>query len=124
MTSNLRVYRLIVESWPTPDGEPWARIYGEGIAVPNHHIPEWLTPLLDDASRHCYDYNDGTPIKRVAARMRWDDDRDECTQVLMPVPKRAHYLSGPGAHRVAKDMRAFGAVVRVERSEPVMWAES
>lgn len=121
----LYVYRLVVDSWPTPDGKPWARFYGTGAQAPNHVIPEWLRPLLDDAVPLIYAYGKETPRHRVAARLKWDDhagyDEGELMGVLMPRVSRAHYLSASGAHELARDLRAFGAVVRVIRSARVEW---
>lgn len=116
-SSSLYVYRLIVSSWPTDDGEPWARYYGEGTAVPNHEIPEWLDRLVTGAVGAHY-WNDRSPRGRIAARLKIDD-ADEVRAVIMPKVSRRHYLSASGAYEVARDMRAFGAVVTVQRSEAV-----
>ena len=47
------------------------------------------------------------------------DETDEIVGVLMPKVNRRHYLSASGAHEVARDMRAFGADVVVQRSAAI-----
>lgn len=130
--SALRVYRIVVESWPTLDGEPWARFYGEGAAVPNDEIPEWLEPYIAKGfaayGHWSYLWNrKATDEGRIAERLRvhegWGGEEYPAA-VLMPKPKRKHYLSASGASELAADMRAFGAVVRVEKSAPVSWDAS
>ena len=121
MTAPLRVYRIVVDEWPTEDGHPWARFYGPDAAVPNHLVPGWLTPLVEAALPRLNTYRDLSDLGRIAARIRYDDDRDELRGVLMPKPKRVNYLSASGVSELAADMRAFGAKVRVLRSEPVVW---
>ena len=121
--SVLRVYRIEVTKWPTDDGLPWARFYGPGAAVPNDEVPAWLQVLIDEARPHQWRFVvNRTPLDRIADRIRWDDDRDEFTGILMPKAKRENYLSASGASELAADMRAFGAEVTVRRSEPVRWS--
>lgn len=118
----MRVYRIVVDSWPTPDGEPWARYYGVNAAVPNHAIPEWLTPRLESAKASPWNVWERTAGDRIIARIK-RDEADDISAVLMPKPKRRNYLSASGASELAKDMRAFGAEVRVIASEPIVWRE-
>jgi hypothetical protein len=117
----VKVYRIVIDSWPTDDGEPWARYYGDNTAVPNHVIPGWLRPLLEQAVPHMYRYRDGTPLLRVANRLKYDDDREHLAGVIMPLPKRVTYVSASGVKELARDMRAFGAEVRVIASDPITW---
>ena len=119
---NVYVHRIEITQWPTDDGLPWARFYGPGTASPNHLVPSWLQALIDEARPHQWRFavNRG-PLDRIADRIRWDDDRDEFIGVLMPQPKRRNYLSASGVSELAADMRAFGAEVVVQRSEPVRW---
>lgn len=120
---SLYVYRLHVSFWPTDDGEPWARYYGDGAAAPHHWMPEWLGKLSAAAAPLQYRYNDKTPLARVAARLKINDG-DEVVGVIMPKINRRHYLSASGAHELARDMRAFGAVVTIQRSAAVAeWAD-
>ena len=118
----MRVYRIVVESWPTPDGEPWARYYGQGSAVPNHIIPAWLMERLETATESPWNVWGRTAGDRIIDRTK-RDDADDIAGVLMPLPKRRNYLSAAGVSELAKDMRAFGAEVRVIASEPVAWRE-
>lgn len=122
----MRVYRLQVEEWPTPDGQPWARYYGADAAVPDDEFPTWLKPILA-VGVEVYDRwnREDSPAKRIAERLKMDDRTGdyELVGVLMPKPKRRNYLSASGAQELAKDMRAFGAVVRVVASKPVEWPE-
>lgn len=136
--SALRVYRIVVESWPTPDGEPWKRIYGSPHGETYDHlngfdesrcgpdIPDWLSEQIRWAQTQgpCRNVT-LTPYAapwRVLDRLVEDTDRDVLMGVVMPKPNRKHYLSAAGAHELVRDMRAFGAVARVERSQPVEWA--
>lgn len=123
---SLRVYRIVVDSWPTPDNQPWARFYGDGAASPNHDFPAWLKPILA-VGVEAYDrwHRQDSPAKRIAERLKMDDRTGdyELMGVLMPKPKRRNYLSASGASELAKDMRAFGAEVRIVTSEPVVWKE-
>lgn len=116
--SALTVYRIIVDEWPTPDGEPWARLYGPAYNTYGREddvlqpaVPEWL---LERVCRS----RDWRVLNRVI-----EDDHGEVS-VVMPKPKRKHYLSASGAHELARNMEAFGAKVRVQRSKPVEWLES
>lgn len=111
------IYRLVVQAWPTPDAAPWQRFYGPAFLPFSHtrgmpNVPDWLHELI---ARH----RSGPDGWRVEKALR--EDAYGGHSVLMPVPKRAHYLSASGAHEVARDMAAFGALVDVERSEPVAW---
>ena len=119
----LYVYRIEVTRWPTEDGQPWARFYGPDAAVPNHMVPGWLTPLVEAALPRLNAYRDLSDLGRIAARIRYDDDRDELRGVLMPKPKRVNYLSASGVSELAADMRAFGAEVTVRRSKAVRWPQ-
>jgi len=105
---SIRVYRIEVTRWPTPDGEPWERAYGPS-AYQSYDVPEWLEPRLN------------SPDWRVQTRVQYDD-ADEIALVVMPKPKRVNYLSASGAAELAANMRAFGAEVTVHRSEPVRWS--
>ena len=118
----LRVYRIEVTRWPTDDGQPWPRFYGPNAAVPHDEVPDWLDSLVEAAMPKIYTYRDLSPLGRVAARIRYDADRDALMGVLMPKPKRRNYLSASGASELAADMRAFGAEVTIHRSEPVRWS--
>lgn len=116
----LYAYRLVVTDWPTDDGESWARFYGPNAACPNDEVPEWLEELVEAAMPRRYAlYRDLSDLGRVAARIRYDDDRDQLHGILMPKTSRRHYLSASGAHELARDMRAFGASVAVQRSAAI-----
>jgi len=121
---SMYVYRLEVTHWPTDDGKPWARVYGDNAAAPNDEVPDWLTPIIEAALPRRWAYRDLSGPGRVAARVRYDDDRDELIGVLMPKSKRRNFLSASGAHELAKDMRAFGAEVTVHRSHAIVWEGS
>lgn len=97
-----RVYRIEVTHWPTDDGKPWSRFYGPGAAVPDNEVPGWLQALVDAAMPLIRAYRDPTPLGRVAAHIRWDDDRDEFHGVLLPKPKRVNYLSASGVNELAR----------------------
>jgi hypothetical protein len=117
----LYVYRIEVTHWPTDDGQPWARFYGPNTAVPNNEVPEWLGPLVDAAMPLRFAYRDISDLGRIAAHIRYDDDREQLGGVLMPKPKRVNYLSASGVAELVANMRAFGAEVTIHRSKPVRW---
>lgn len=125
--SSLRVYRIVVDEWPTPDGKPWARVYGYPHGLPgydhlngyedaNEEIAEWLEAVIENPTAHGDSW-------RVLDRVVYDTDRDLLLGVVMPKPNRKNYLSASGASELAKAMTAFGASVRVLRSNPVTWPE-
>lgn len=126
--STLRVYRIVVDSWPTPDGQPWERCYGPKYQHYDHmnghsgadDVPEWVREVITRA--HYPSEPEGWRVLK-----RCDDIPEDATgasvSVVMPKPVRKNFLSASGAHELARDMRAFGAQVRVLRSEPVVWAE-
>lgn len=120
--SALYVYRIEVTHWPTDDGQSWARFYGPKAAVPHNEVPDWLEARIEAAMPLRDRYRDTSDRGRVAARIRYDDDREQLIGVLMPKPKRRNYLSASGACELAADMRAFGADVTVQRSEQVRWS--
>lgn len=121
---SLYAYHIEVAGWPTDDGLPWARFYGNGAAAPNHEIPEWLTPIVESALPLVgWRIGDKSTRGRVAGRIRYNDDQVKFVGVLMPLPKRVNYLSASGVSELAADMRAFGAEVVVHRSEPIVWPE-
>lgn len=111
-----RAYRLVVESWPTPDGEPWQRTYG--LTGNDGPIPEWLSGYVETILRTPWQERDW----RLYDRIKEDVDRDTMG-VLMPVPRRKVMLSASGTHSLARHMRAFGAVVHVHRSRPIDWSD-
>lgn len=110
----MNVYRIVVDSWPTPDGKPWERAYGPhayGITE-GEEIPEWLSDLVGRS----HDW-------RVLTRVQYDDRTDEYALIVLPVPKRRNYLSASGVSELAANMRAFGAEVHTVKSKPVEWEE-
>lgn len=122
----LYAYRLCVFEWPTDDGEPWNRYYGDGAPDPFDEIPPWLLKLCEAAIREPWSPSvHRSPLSRVSGRVKVSDDgEDTVLGVLMPKVNRRHYLSASGAHELARDMRAFGAVVTVERSAAITeWTE-
>lgn len=108
-------YRLVVESWPTPDGLPWRRWYGSDHGI-GAEIPEWLDAKVCEIRMIPWQQRDWRLYDRVK-----EHDDGEGYSVVMPVPRRKVMLSASGAHGIARHMTAFGAVVRVERSEPITW---
>ena len=140
------VYRIIVESWPTPDGEPWERYYGTGRWRHDEveGVPEWLQPLIEWVqgippwSREDVELNEWlakAPDERsrrlgrsqaahVFERLRFVqglDGKQHLRGVVMPKPHRKNFLSASGGHQLVNAMNAFGAVARIERSKKVAW---
>lgn len=115
----LYAYRLGVYAWPTDDGQPWARFYGDTAPTPFDEIPAWLGGVIAEvlARRHPLRYPRDS-FARVADRVTLND-ADEPVAVLMPKVRRQHYLSASGAYELARDMRAFGAGVVVQRSTAI-----
>lgn len=110
----MRVYRIVVDEWPTPDGKPWDRAYGPSAygLTEGQEIPEWL----EECVGRSHDW-------RVLTRVQHDDRTDEIALIVLPLPKRTNYLSASGVSELIANMQAFGAKARAVASKPVEWPE-
>jgi hypothetical protein len=146
--SNLYVYRIVVESYPTEDGQPWDRYYT--LDYENEYAreaPDWLRAKIEhalttppwgdkenlekwlEAGKGSAKLTSAHDAERIIERLRIKGEQyrghdvasDEPTGVVMPKPWRKHYLSGSGGHALVNDFNAFGAVARLERSQKVLW---
>jgi len=115
-----RLYRIVVDRWPTDDGQPWLRFianpysgaYGTDYDEPGQ---EWFRRLVDF---------DTSPVagKITEEFGAGDNDQGETLGWILPDPKRRHYLSGSAAKRWVERARLLGAEARVIVSDPVTWA--
>ena len=120
-----RLYRLVVESWPTPDGRPFdyqADEFWEQIADAFHNpndanpLPEWLAgcPLeewLDDPG------GSWEPPHRAFIRGCYY----ESAGLVVPVLGRRHWQTRHAAETKAAEFRRWGCAVRVDASDPITW---
>lgn len=120
------LYRLVVESWPTPDGRPFDRQsdeFWDEIADAFYNPsesrpwPEWIgdiTEWFDDPG------DSWTPPHRA-----WDKPGHyyESIGLVVPVVKRLHWQTRTIPERKARELRLWGCVVRIEKSDPITWSE-
>lgn len=120
-----RVHRVVVESYPTPDGRPFDQQHPNDYetAVELHHnpgapldCPPWLANI--DLSDRVYTdapaWEDG-PISGATI----------CSQgepiLTVPTLRRVNYFSKAAAANRLALLAAWGAVGRVESSAPIKW---
>ena len=118
-----RLYRLTVESWPTPDGLPfnrqsndfWVRIT-DAFHNPSDENPwpEWLGDITDwlDDPGDSWSY----PHRAFMRGCYY-----EGAGVVVPVVSRRHWQTRTAAERTANVLRVWGCVVRVDASDPITW---
>ena len=121
------LYRLTVDSWPTPNGKPFdwqSDEFWERIADAFHNpsddnpMPEWLDacPLeewLDDPG------GSWEPPHRAFVRGRYY----ELAGLVVPIVARRHWQTRSAAERKASALRAWGCVVRIDQSDPITWKD-
>ena len=120
-----RLYRLTIDSWPTPNGLPfdrqddefWGQItdayYNPSDGNP---WPEWLGDIsdwLDDPG------DSWSPPHRAFVRGRYYEDAG----LVVPVMGRRHWQTRAAAQRKADEFQRWGCVVRVDESDPIAWGD-
>lgn len=113
-----RLYRIVVESWPTPDGKPL------------NSQPQQFWADLEDA----YHNPGGVNVLPKGFKDKWPPIEDhmhgmgrdwetghEEEKLFPPAFNRRQYLVRPAAVAQMKRMQEWGVTARMERSEPVQW---
>lgn len=116
-----RLYRIVVDSWPTPDGKPFT---------------EQPSTFWDDLEDAFYNPGGGNvlppgfndvwpPIEDHLHSMGrdWETGHEE-ERLFPPAFKRRQYLVRPAAINQLKRMTDWGVVAHLERSEPVQWEQA
>lgn len=120
----LRLYRLDVTSWPTPDGRPfdqqpddwWADVVlvEAGNPAPDGwKHPDWLPADFLEWVPDMDPMHGGGP--RPGS---WLQDAE---LVVPRVPTRRHWIDRSAAERRANVLRSWGATVTVTPSNPITW---
>lgn len=128
----MRVHKVVVDSWPTPDGKPFIEQPEEvWESFAEHYLgnegerPEWLPKDLDITEWLPWQDGDGRweyppkPGDWVGGNMP-----DELIMTVPRVPLRRHYFSKAAALRVVASLTEWGVIARVESSEPLVWASA
>ncbi|NMM84283.1 hypothetical protein B2J88_07905 [Rhodococcus sp. SRB_17] len=115
-----KAFRVIVESWPTPDGKPFDQqdpAWWNQIVEDFGHskdIPEWLPNDLEEYI-HAYIPEDGPP----------KSGRHICYKgrLILSVPAlfRKHFWVQQSAERQVRMLAEWGCVVRFETAEIGAW---
>ena len=125
----MRVHRLVIDSWPTPDGKPfkdqpeevWQAAVDHYLLNEGGEWPSWLPESLDITEWLPTDGSYGHqewPAKTGAPIGEYDD-------LVMNVPRaplRKHYFSKSAAQKVLADLVEWGVAGHIESSEPIVWA--
>jgi hypothetical protein len=124
--SLIRVHRIVIESYPTPDGLPFdeqmqndfetaVELYGNPGAPLD--MPKWLDGI--DLSERIYTDTpewDGGPLAGVTVF-----DSSHQPMLTVPVLRRVNFFSRTAASKRLAALTAWGAVGRVESSKPIEW---
>lgn len=119
----MRVHRLIIDSWPTPDGRPfrdvdvevWRSATDKWVGG-DGEWPDWLPEGLDLGNRIPID---GEPVD-LAQGGYWVGGSN--LVVIVPdVPRRRHYFSKSSAQRVLNLLVEWGCTGHIDYSEPIVW---
>lgn len=105
MSRPLRIARVTVTSWPTPNGHAW----WSWVENDGGELSDWLESLPREVTQ---DFEVTECATGPCYVMGWK----------LPRPDRRHYLSPAAARRWAADARRLGAIVDVELSDPVVWS--
>jgi hypothetical protein len=120
-----RVHRVVVESYPTPDGKPFDQQHQNDYetAVELFHnpgapldCPPWLEGI--DLSDRVYADNDDWREGPIAGATICSGGEPLLT---VPILRRANYFSKAAAANRLALLTAWGAVGRVESSAPIKW---
>lgn len=119
---SLHLYRVTVESYPTPDGKPFdqtdPQIFIDGVeawANPGGETetPDWFPSDLESWMITDGGYIDGPQYPTNTGHLIGD------AEIFVPVFGRRHWLSRAAAHRSAERFRDWGCEVTVEKSAPI-----
>jgi hypothetical protein len=116
------LYRIVVDTWPTPDGQPFdkqpAHAYAQAIdawhggrGTPEHIA--WMSRI--DWAKHLARWQQPDPLPGV-----WFVDT-EGRRFTVPQHRRAHFLNPTGARTALSTLQSWGAHGHIERSDPITW---
>jgi hypothetical protein len=126
MSGVTRVHRILIDSYPTPDGKPFdlqhpddydaaVDYFHNPIEENAHAVPEWLAGI--DLSERIYgdDYEHGYPQPGVTIMSGGDP------LLTVPTLRRVNFFSRQAAERRLSYLAAWGAIGRVVSSAPIEW---
>jgi hypothetical protein len=117
------LYRIVVDTWPTPDGQPFDKQppadYARAIDAwsnPNAaaDCPDWMAGI--DWGERVREPGESEPLPGV-----WLITPDRRTAFTVPAHRRAHYLNPTAARTALAALQAWGAHGHIERSDPITW---
>ncbi|AYN58871.1 hypothetical protein PP634_gp45 [Arthrobacter phage Richie] len=122
----MRVHRIIIESYPTPDGKPFDQQHPNDheTAVEVFHnpgapfaVPKWLENI--DLTDRLYTSEGDWREVPLSGGTIFDVKHEPLLTV--PVLRRVNFFSKSAAQARLAYLTAWGAVGRVESSEPIEW---
>jgi hypothetical protein len=126
MSAVLKVHRVVIDSYPTPDGKPFDQqhINDYETAVQLHYnpgapfdMPKWLEGI--DLSERLYTGSDDWTEGPIMGATIIGYDHEPLLTV--PVLRRVNFFSRTAASGRLAQLTAWGAVGRVESSAPIEW---
>ena len=125
----MKMHRLVIDSWPTPDGKPfkdqpeevWQAVEDFYLGNEDGVWPSWLPESLDITEWMPQESNNGTGWEFPLKPGDLIGDFESPILNVPRVPLRQHYFSKPAAQRVLNDLEAWGVTARIETSKPVEW---
>lgn len=103
----MKLYRIEVTSWPTPDDYPWHRFVHIDEAEP------WLLELHEQGKLAEYERHQSSDYSGNVL-IGW----------VLPATHKRHYLSRAAAHAWVAKATSLGAVATAVESEPIIWKAS
>ncbi|MGP4995502.1 hypothetical protein [Glutamicibacter ardleyensis] len=118
--SNLFIYRVTIESYPTEDGKPFdqtdPQIFVDGVYAYANPGGELTTPDWFPADLESWMPSDHTGYGPTVDKTgHWIAD----AEIFVPVFNRRHWLSRNAANRSAERFREWGCQVTVQKSAPI-----
>ncbi|TFD47586.1 hypothetical protein E3T46_17495 [Cryobacterium sp. Hh11] len=124
----MKIHRLVIDSWPTPDGKPfkdqpeevWQAAVDHYLVNEGGEWPSWLPESLD--------ITEWMPDEGEYGNQQWPVKRGDPIgaygELIMTVPRtlfRKHYFNKSAAQKVMAELVEWGVVGHIESSEPVEW---
>lgn len=126
MSAVLKVHRIVIDSYPTPDGKPFDQQHQNDYetAVEVFHnpsapldVPKWLQDI-DLADRLYTNDADWREYPLTGATV-FDSGHEP--MLTVPVLRRVNFFSRTAAAARLAQLTAWGAVGRIESSAPIEW---
>lgn len=127
MSGVTRVHRIVIESYPTPDGKPFdqqhqndyetaVELYGNPGAPLD--CPEWLKGI--DLTERLFTYEYPEPQYATLPGAVIMDSKHHAL-LTVPVLRRVNFFSRAAAVTRLSYLTEWGAVGHIETSEPIEW---